>query len=82
MLGCPSHELVGRRCDEFVDPVDAAAVTTAYLEAMDTRDTVHLLHGARDASSRPVTVARALRAVRDPTGGDVEEVHSLIRLRN
>ena len=80
VLGYAPEELVGRRCDEPVDPRDVPAVRAAYLAAMASHDTVHLDHGVRDSSGAGVDVSRDLRAVRDPASGDVEEVHSLIRV--
>lgn len=81
LLGRTPDELVGTRCTDWVDEEDRQAVRDVHLHALESRDSVGIDHGIRDGSGVLVSVSRVVRAVRDPSTGEVEELQSVIQQR-
>jgi PAS domain S-box-containing protein len=81
-LGRTADELIGTRCTDWVDEEDRQAVRDVHLHALESRDSVGIDHGIRDGSGTLVSVSRVVRAVRDPSTGEVEELQSVIQQRD
>lgn len=82
LLGCAPDELIGRLCTDGVDEEDRRAVHEAHLQALESRDSVGIDHAIRGAPGGHAAVSRVIRAVRDPSTGEVEELQSVIRPRD
>ena len=82
LLGRTPDELIGSRCTDWVDEEDRQAVRDVHLRALESRDSVGIDHGMRDGSGTLVSVSLVVRAVRDPSTGEVEELQSVIRQRD
>ena len=82
LLGRTPDELVGSRCTDWVDEEDRQTVRDVHLHALESRDSVGIDHGIRDGSGALVAVSRVVRAVRDPSTGEVEELQSVIQRRD
>ena len=82
LLGRTPDELIGSRCTDWVDEEDRQTVRDVHLHALESRDSVGIDHAIRDGSGNLVSVSRVVRAVRDPSTGEVEELQSVIQPRD
>lgn len=82
ILGRTPDEMIGSRCTDWVDEEDRLAVRDAHLHALESRDSVRIDHGIRGGSGTLLPVSRVVRAVRDPSTGEVEELQSVIQQRD